>query len=657
MTRDEALRLAVDHHRAGRLDPAAALYRAILAATPRDAATRANLGLILKAQGRLDDAVACLRQALEHNPALAGVWANLGRAERDAGRPVPAAAAFRLALVLAPDDAGTHAMASNLLREAGRPDEAAAAARRAAALAPGAPGARVNLGVALRALHRTGDAVAAFRTATALAPADLAALNGLAGARRDQGAAGDAVLWSGRAHALDPTRPEPLGVLAGALLDQGVIDAAADACRRASELHPAAARLHQTLLMVLLYHPDVRPARLEEEHRAFDARYARPLAPAVTAHANPPDPARRLTVGYVSADFRHHPVSRFFEPLLAAHDRTGIRALCYCATAAPDAVTGRLRGLADGWRPVAGVDDATLARMIREDGVDVLVDLAGHTAGNRLLAFARRPAPVQVSWLGYPADTGLSAISHRLVDSTTDPEDGDARVVRLPRGFLCYGPPGDAPAVTPLPALAAGRVTFGSFNNLNKVNPAVIALWASVLHRVPGSRLLLKSRPLADPHTARMVRDRFATHGIAADRLELRGWTESAQAHLAAYGAVDIALDTFPYGGTTTTCDALWMGVPVVTLRGDRHAARVGASLLARLGLDGLAADTAPAFAAAAAGLAGDLPALERLRAGLRARMAASPLCDAHGFARQMEDAYRALWAGWCAGPLRHPDD
>ena len=314
-------------------------------------------------------------------------------------------------------------------------------------------------------------------------------------------------------------------------------------------------------------------------------------------------------------------------------------------------MTGRLRGLSDQWRDIAGKTDDRVAALIREDRIDILVDLAGHTAGNRLLVFARKPAPVQVTWLGYPNTTGLEAMDYRLTEAVSDPPGQTERwhseeLIRLPGTFSCYGPPAESPPVGPLPALEAGHVTFGCFNNLAKLTPPAIELWSQILREVPGARLLLKSRGLADLETAAGVREEFGRRGIEPARLEFNGQELSVTNHLALYNRVDLALDTFPYNGTTTTCEALWMGVPVVTLAGATHVARVGASLLTHLSVEELIADSPVGYVARCVDLAGDLPRLAEIRAGLRERMRASPLCDAPGFTRGFEDALRGMWRG-----------
>jgi predicted O-linked N-acetylglucosamine transferase (SPINDLY family) len=348
-------------------------------------------------------------------------------------------------------------------------------------------------------------------------------------------------------------------------------------------------------------------------------------------------------------------VAYFFEPLLEAHDRATFEVFCYAAASFADDTTRRLQAMAPHWQFVAGIKDADLQRQVRADGIDILVELAGHTANTRIDAFAPKPAPVTLAWLGYPTTSGLPTIDYRITDGVADPPGEADRLhtetlVRLPNGFLCYRPPAEAPEVAPPAYREQGHITFGSFNAMSKVNGAVVAAWARILTAVPGSRLLLKGIILADEGVRQHFLDQFAQGGASADRIELLPRTASMAEHLAGYGRINIGLDPFPYNGTTTTCEALWMGVPVVTLRGDRHSARVGASLLSRLGLEELVAGSPEDYVGRAIDLAGNPDQLEALRVGMRARMRASPLRDEPGFARQFEAALRDLWRRWCAG-------
>jgi predicted O-linked N-acetylglucosamine transferase (SPINDLY family) len=365
---------------------------------------------------------------------------------------------------------------------------------------------------------------------------------------------------------------------------------------------------------------------------------------------NARDPERRLRVGYVSRNLSRHSVGYFVEPVIEHHDRRRYDVYCYYTHALSDDVTARLARAATVWRHLPGIAHDALAAIVEEDAIDVLVDLGGHTKMNSLPAFAREPAPVQITWLGYPDTTGLSSIAYRVTDDVADPPGAaDAlhteQLLRLAAPFLCYRPPRDAPEVAPR---HSAEVVFGSFNTLVKVNDPLVALWSRVLAAVPRSRLVLKSA-LLDNATARArVLERFAAHGIAADRIALRAWSGDLAGHMAAYGEIDIALDTFPYNGTTTTCEALWMGVPVITLAGDVHMARVGATLLASVGLEALIARTANDYVQAAASLACDTARRAALRAGMRERLAASKLLDHAGYTSRLEAAYRGAWRAWC---------
>jgi predicted O-linked N-acetylglucosamine transferase (SPINDLY family) len=339
----------------------------------------------------------------------------------------------------------------------------------------------------------------------------------------------------------------------------------------------------------------------------------------------------------------------FVEPLLRHHDPAVVEVFAYSGVAAPDAVTRRMESLVPRWRSMVGLDTDRLFDLIRADGIDILVDFSGHTQGNRLDVFARRPAPVQITGIGYPGSTGLGVFDGRLCDAVTDPPENDAfssePPLRLGTGMHCYLPPDDAPPPRPRDG---GPPTFGSFNKLAKVSDAAIDLWARVLRRVPDALLKLKSKPLAEAATRDDIAARFAAAGVGRDRLILSGWLPEDRDHLAAYHDVDVALDTFPYNGTTTTCEALWMGVPVLTLAGRGHAARVGASLMTSAGLTGWIVERAEMFAPRAAVLCGDRSRLAQLRRTLRGQVQASPLCDGKSYARGVEDAYRALWRRAC---------
>lgn len=576
----------------------------------------------------------------------------LGNSLNDQGRFEEAIAAYRRAIALKPDFAAAHYNVGNALSNQNKLEEAIAAYRRAIAIKPDLAVAHFNLANTLTKLDKFDEAIGAYRRALVLRPDFVAAHSNLGRALEEQAKLGEAILAYRRAIAISPDFAAAHCNLGNALMNQGKLEDAIAAYRRAIAIQPGFAVAHSNLLLCLNYHDELTSDQLFAEHLEWGRRFAVPERRQCT-HANSREAGRRLRIGYVSPDLYRHSVAYFLEPLLEYRDQQAVEIYCYADLLRPDAVTARLQTLSDHWLVTVALSDDALAERIRTDGVDILVDLAGHTAKNRLGVFARKPAPVQVTWLGYPNTTGLKALDYRLVDAVTDPlGEADARasetLVRLDDGFLCYGGFEDAPEPVPPPCLATGAVTFGSFNNPTKISQATVRAWAKLLIRRPEARLLLKATPFADDATRTLFRARFAECGVEAERVELAARVPDAAEHFAVYHRVDIALDPFPYNGTTTTCEALWMGVPVVALRGDRHAGRVGASLLGRVGLADLIADSVDDYVEIALALAGDPRHLEALRSSLRPRMKASPLCDGPAFARKIEAAFRVMWRRWC---------
>ncbi len=613
------LGLGVIHEAMGNLAAAQTCYERAHSLNPNDAEAHYNLGNVLLAQERPSESVGCYQEAIRLQPRHAGAHNNLGRAQVSLGRLRDAEASYRRAVEINPEHAGAHNNLGNVLSDLGRSDEAIGSFQAALRIRPEYAEAFNNLGNAYHEKNLLAQAIECFTHAVSLKPDFAEALNNLGRALRSQGK-----------------------------LQEGL-----EAFRRALRADPDYADAHSNLLYSLNNDAGHTPQAIFAEHKRWGELHGHPQA-VLPPPANPPDPARRLRIGYVSPDLRAHSVAYFLEPILARHDRENFEIYAYAEVpeAKYDATSKRLHGLCDHWLTTCGFSDADLARRIRQDGIDILIDLAGHTAHNRLRCFAHRPAPVQISYLGYPNTTGLATIDYRLTDAWADPPGQEAlhteRLVRLASGFLCYTPAGDAAPVGELPALGSDHITFGSFNNFSKLTPQTVELWARLMKHLPGSRLILKNKSLSDAGTAAHCVAGFASRGIGPERLELIGWLPSRREHLALYARIDIGLDSFPYNGTTTTCEALWMGVPVIALAGDRHAARVGVGLLSQVGLQELIADTPERYVEIARDLSSDLSRLADLRKGLRQRMLTSSLCDAPAFTRVLEKAYRELWRRWC---------
>jgi predicted O-linked N-acetylglucosamine transferase (SPINDLY family) len=431
------------------------------------------------------------------------------------------------------------------------------------------------------------------------------------------------------------------------LKDQGNLDEAVACHRRALELKPDYAEAHSNLLFDLQYCPGVTPEALAAAHAEYDRRHAASLRGAFVGQEKVGDRRGRLRWGFVSPDLGRHPVGYFLVRVLENLSRKRQATICYSDRIVKDDLTHRIQAAVTGWRDATGISDQRLAEQIRADRIDILFDLAGHTAGHRLLVFARKPAPIQVTWAGYAGTTGLKAMDYLLADRYEIPAGAERhyqeRVLRMPDGYVCYDPPAYAPAVTPLPALDRGQVTFGCFNNPAKVTPQVIEAWARILRRLSGARLVLKFRGFDDHGVARRFAEMFAAQAIAPGRLELLGFSPHAEL-LAEYRRIDLALDCFPYSGGLTTCEALWMGVPVITCPWETFASRHSLSHLSNVGLTETIARDVDEYVELAVSLAGDVPRLAALRAGLRQRMAASPLCDGKRFAGHLMSLLRGVW-------------
>jgi protein O-GlcNAc transferase len=645
----DSLGVALKGH--GRLDEATAAHRRALTLKPDFVDAHNNLGNALRDQGRPREAETAYRAALALAPDLAAIHNNLGNALKDQSRADDAEACFRRAIALNADYANAHNNLGAVLTAQGRLDDAVASLRRALSLDPGYVNALYNLGNTYRLQDRWADAATAYERALTLKPDFVQAHNNLGAVREDQGRFAEAVASFEQALALKPVFAEARNNLGNVLKEQGRLEEALECYEQVLALKPDYSEAHSNLLMSQHYVGRISNGELLAAALRFGAQFTG-KAPA-RRFANDRSPARRLRIGYVSGDFRQHPGGFLLARVLEAHDRAGFEIFCYANQTKVDDMTRRLQGAADHWRPILGLSNAEAADLILRDGIDILVDLSGHTAKNRLSLFALRPAPVQACWLGYFGTTGLGAMDYLIMDEAAVPQ-GEERwyseaLVRLPYGRFCYAPPDYAPAPVDPPALRRGYATFGSFNNIAKLGPEVVNLWADVLRAAPGSRLLLKWKALDDASARRRLGEAFAGAGVGEERLELRGFSRHADM-LAEYGEIDIALDPFPFGGGLTSCEALWMGVPVVTLPGDRPASRQTIGFLRHVGLEDCVAATPADYVARAAALAADPGRLMGLRQAMRPRMAASPLCDGAVFTPTLEAAFRQMWQRWREG-------
>ncbi len=678
-----------------RPDDAARLLEAAVGLEPERAALQHALSGLYLESGDTKAAISCLERTVALDSGHADAHNDLGAAYLESGRYAEAQRLLEAAARLRPDSPVAYRNLANLFSRLGEPARSVQYYREALERAPEDHEIRTRLA---GALLQIGDSAAALKEYRALAerkPGDAQAWSRLAEIAARLGRRMDAITWYRRSLEIEPRQPVVLNDLGIVVSENGEYEDAAELLERAGRLRPGLDRAYHNLAAT--YHLQ---GRYEEAVQAYEkaldidplntltlsnfiaitnyrnqgeagfidklhARYLRSLAPervmALRQQQNDFTQTRRLRVGYVSPDFRQHSVAYFIDSVIAEHDRRRFEVYCYSDVAQPDAVTERLKSLADYWRDVSADGDETLARRIRDDGIDLLVDLDGHAAGNRLPVFAQKPAPVQISYLGYPATTGLPEIDFRITDGVADPpESVDSAyseiLVRLPEGFLCYRPSDAAP-----PVAAAkndgGAIIFGCFNELPKVSPEVVRSWSRILERLPGSRLLLKATALVDPGTRARVKRRFELAGVSPDRIELFGRTATLEEHLALYARVDVALDTFPYNGTTTTCEALYMGVPVVTLEGAAHAGRVGTSLLSMLQLTELVAASEDKYVDTAVALAADEERRVTFRTTLRGRLRASALCDSKAFVPSLEAIYLDCWSRRCESENRSRDE
>ena len=643
----EALQAAMQYCQAGQLAHAEQLCRQVLLANPAQVNALHLMGMLAHLGGRWDEARAHYQEALRHNPDHVNALNNLGTVLNQLGRQEEAEASYRRALRVQPAFAQAHNNLGVLLAVQGRLAEAVDCYQAALQFAPDSADVLANLGDAYKRLGRAEEAAASYRSALRRGPHAQAHIN-LGGLLLEQQQFEQAETLLRDAVRQWPQLPEPYYKLGLMLMTQGRSYEALDCYRKAVALVPGELLYASTLLFALHYPATYDPAATFAEHRAWGRQFGETPAEHQPLHPIDRDPERRLRIGYVSGDFREHVMGRYSEAVLGAHDHRPFEIFCYTTVTVEDERTRRIKGLCDHWRSLANGTDAQAAEIIRQDRIDLLIDLSGHTEGGRLGVFAAKPAPVLATHCGYPDTTGLGAIDYRLTDTYWDPPGQTERyhvekLVRMPEAQWCYVPLG-SPEITTLPARQPGAVTFACIGALAKVTEVIIGAWAQILARLPAARLIVVTG--AGTAGDQRVRLAFERHGIGTARLNLMP-RQSLDGYLRLLQQVDIVLDTYPYAGCNTTADALWMGVPVVTLAGPSCVTRLAVAALVRTGLQDLVTDSLSGYIETALRLAEDLPRLRQLRGQLRERMQRT-LGDVERFTRQLEAVYRDMWRSYC---------
>ncbi len=647
---DAHINLGIALHDLGRLNEAEASLRRALQIRPDYDQARYNLGNTLHALDRLDEAEASYRRTLRINPDFADAHSNLGNVLNQLGRLNEAEACYRRALLIDPNNADAHYNLGNTLKDLGRLDEAEASYRHALQIKPDYAPAHYNLGITLQEQNRLEEAESSYRRALQIEPEHASAHNNLGNTLKDLGRLTEAEASYRRALTLEPDYATAHSNLGITLKDLGRLDEAEASFRRALRIRPDFADAFSNMLFTLNYHPDKSGEEIFSVYKEYDAKFGAPRRRDWRPHGNSRETNRRLKIGYVSPDFKKHPVRHFLEPLLARHDKSAMELYAYAELAREDGITARYKGYVDHWVSTSGMSAAALADRIRADGIDILVDLAGHTGKNRLDAFALKPAPVSISWIGCGYSTGLTAIDYFLTDKAFVPAGSEElfseKPWRLATPSYVYRPAEGMGDVNPLPALRSGHITFGTLTRGIRINYRVIRVWAEILKRVEGARLVIDSKDFCEPYTQDILAEKFAVHGVHREQLQM-GCHSPPWDVLRGF---DIGLDCFPHNSGTTLFETLYMGIPFITLAGRPSVGRIGSSILEGLGHAEWIANTEDEYVEKALALAGNLPKLATLRAGLRGKMQTGPLMDEQGFARAVEAAYREMFEKWAKG-------
>lgn len=670
---------AVEHHRAKRFDDAKTAYESVLDRWPTHILALSNLGVLHAGQGRNDEAIRCYTLALAADPSHADTHFNFGNFHRRAQDLIEALKSYEECLLAAPQHASAHYNLALVASQLGMTDRAVRALQAVVQLEPTNGDAQLrladlyvrtgqaetgvamfreyvqqfpqdprgffNLGLALANHQKAGEAVEHFHKALKMKPNYADAHNALGLALEILGRKDDAVFHYEQAVQWNPEQADAWCNMGTNLMEQGRTEDAQTCLRQSLQVRPNAPAVHSNLLLVMNYSSQLSRDQIRDEHFAWGDRFTSPVQPRPTA-LEPHDAERKLRIGYISADCRHHPVAGFLEACLKQHDRSKYEVFLYAQIMKQDDITERLKSLADHWRPITGMSDREAAEQIERDAVDVLIDTGGHTAGNRLLVFAYRPAAVQATVFGYPNTSGMPAMDYRITDEISDPIDATEslyreELIRLPAMPWVYHAPEDAPEVMPLPALSKKQFTFACLNNAAKISEACLEAWSKMIQSILGSKLILLAG--GSPTVMKRLTDRFVRAGILRERIQVIERLPRDR-YFAMYNTIDLALDPFPYNGGITTCDAMYMGVPVLTLAGDSYVSRQGVLQNIHVGLPEFIADSPQTLIDIARHWTKNRPALAEIRAGLRERLTASPIMNAGHYVQQLEEALRTAW-------------
>ena len=686
LTEEQSLNIAIQHHQSGNHDKARKIYQKILSTDPNNPTANHFLGLIASHEGNKntainlinkaisaqpdyaqahnnlgieyyssnnpDKAIECYKKAIFYKPDYADAFNNLGNCLFKQGKLEESIAKYRQAIAIQPDYATALNNLANALNDQRKFNEALVCCEKVLLITPEFPEALYNLGNAYRGMGNHVEAEKCYRKAVAINKDYAQANNNLGVILCDQGKFNEAILFYKKTLAIEPDNAAAHNNIGNMYKEQGEFEKAIYHYKKALAIKPDAYSTRSNLLLSLNYCPDISQEEIYEESIKWELQQLKKNNQTNPVFTNTLDNSRKLRVGFISPDFRTHSVSYFFEPLLNGHEKDQLEIFCYSDVQKTDNVTKRLQQKADHWIPIYEKNDSDAAKLVRKDRIDILVDLTGHTAQNRLGVFLQKAAPIQVSWLGYPNTTGLHSINYRFTDDIADPVGDDnfysETLLRLKNGFLCYLPDNKAPEVLSPPHVKKRHITFGCFNNVTKVNSEVIELWSKILSLVPDSQLLIKSRQLSIIGLKTKLLQTFKDNGISQNRLIVKQWIPEIKNHLELYNNIDISLDPFPYNGTTTTFESLWMGVPVITLLGDRHSGRVGASILHHIGKQELIASSKDAYLEKAISLAQDNDQIIYYKNTLRKSVKNSSLTDQKEFSKKMGNAFREIWSEWC---------